>query len=211
MTTITVQIRGVQEEVQLSPGHYENGRKSLTLIDPMNFIPHSKATVNVDENEYPVKAEELLIKDYSENVGMLKSLVDADIIEDTGRTVPTGFVTVHVCTLTEEGWKLFPDETSSEPEKQRHEYLGEEERKIVSKMYKDGDGITIHFDFQNPDIRYVLDSPSMSPDEKADFIASFTVLLLMGMLKPVEMTQLSNSQIFILSDIGNEVTAAFTN
>lgn len=39
---------------------------------------------------------ETLVKDYSENEGMLEALVEARIVRDTGRVVPSGYVHLHI-------------------------------------------------------------------------------------------------------------------
>ena len=101
--------------------------------------------------------------------------------------------------------------------KARHEHLGEEERAVAAKLHKNGDGIVIYYDFEEPRLEYVKDSPSKSKgndptrEEGSDFLASFVILLMTGMLKPTKMPEFSNSQIFTLSDVGIEVTMAFTN
>lgn len=40
--------------------------------------------------DYNVDADQTFIKDFSENKGVLKSLIDAGIVEDLGMQVPTG-------------------------------------------------------------------------------------------------------------------------
>lgn len=46
-------------------------------------------------------ANETLVKDYSENTGMLAALVEAGVVVPTGRTVPSGYVDLQVVTITE--------------------------------------------------------------------------------------------------------------
>ena len=41
----------------------------------------------------------ILIKDYAENEGILAALVNAGIIEDTGKTVPVGHAQARLCRL----------------------------------------------------------------------------------------------------------------
>jgi hypothetical protein len=49
---------------------------------------------------------EVLVKDYSENEGMLEFLTENNIVMYTGRTVVSGFVELHICLLNpEEFWK----------------------------------------------------------------------------------------------------------
>lgn len=56
-----------------------------------------KATVCIPENSPP--AGFVLIKNWSENEGLLQELVNAKVVEDTRITVPTGFVEANLCKL----------------------------------------------------------------------------------------------------------------
>lgn len=71
---------------------YANGRVALQLIDAEDGCPIATATVNLPDEQ--VAPDETFIKDYSENAGMLEALLKAGIIERTGVTARTGFVTV---------------------------------------------------------------------------------------------------------------------
>ena len=59
--------------------------------------PVAIATVNIPD--YPLKEDEVLIKDYSENTGIMKVLLDAKVIEFTGKYVESGFTSIPVCKL----------------------------------------------------------------------------------------------------------------
>lgn len=83
-----VQFRGKDHEVQFSK--YPNGRLAIVIGDDF-----AVATVNVDDA--PLGAKHVLIKDYSENAGMLAALQEAGIVRRTGETVRTGFVALPVC------------------------------------------------------------------------------------------------------------------
>ncbi len=72
---------------------YDNGRIALRLVDEEG--PVATATVNLPEE--PLAADEVAIKTYSENEGMLESLLDAGIVEDTGRKAWAGRVQVPIC------------------------------------------------------------------------------------------------------------------
>src|SRR5690606_13888910 len=82
---------------RLKYGFYEdNGRIAIQLIHVETGELVSVATVNL-----PVKLrhDEVLIKDYSENEGMLEALVNAGVVEDTGKRVASGYVEIPVCRL----------------------------------------------------------------------------------------------------------------
>lgn len=78
--------------------HYvDNQRPALLLRLMETGEPVVKATVNLPDES--VAEKEVFIKDYSENEGILRALVGAGIIEDTGRTVPCGREVAHVAVL----------------------------------------------------------------------------------------------------------------
>lgn len=82
---------------------YSNGRTALELIaandtdDVCKGEPIAMATVNIPEET--LSPEEVIIKDYSENEGMLDVLLKAGIVELSGRSIRTGFVTCPICIL----------------------------------------------------------------------------------------------------------------
>ena len=79
-------------------GRYrDNDKLAITLIDPKNGEPAAVATVNlVGETVDPKNIDqEIAIKDYSENEGILAAMVDAEIISKPVRTV-RGFPIVHL-------------------------------------------------------------------------------------------------------------------
>lgn len=75
---------------------YSNGRVALLLHDA-DGDELAVATVNVPD--VALGANEVLVKDYSENKGMLASLEEAGIVRRTDRTVQSGFVALPVCEL----------------------------------------------------------------------------------------------------------------
>ena len=77
--------------------YYYNGRVHILLIDAHTREPIANCTVNVPEEKQ--NDDEVFIKDYSENVGMVDSLVEANIINRPHRFITTGFVTIPVCVL----------------------------------------------------------------------------------------------------------------
>lgn len=77
---------------------YEYGNGTCILIkvadtrEPMCF-----ATVNIPGAA--ISADEVIIKDYSENFGIFQTLIDANIIKDTGRQIEIGWVKCPVAKL----------------------------------------------------------------------------------------------------------------
>jgi hypothetical protein len=76
---------------------YGNGRPALQLVDASDGEPIATATVNLPD--LPAGPNQVFIKDYSENEGMLKALTEAGVVKPTGETVRSGFVEVPVCEL----------------------------------------------------------------------------------------------------------------
>ena len=84
-----------QWDCKINVRQYGNGRTALQLVDAKTSEPIATATVNVPDAI--LEDNEILIKDYSENTGMLNALVETGIVTDTGKRVETGFVTIPVC------------------------------------------------------------------------------------------------------------------
>jgi hypothetical protein len=88
--------------VSIRQRSYSNGRPSLELLcadenhEDFGF-PHSIASVNLPDVD--LEPYEILIKDYSENEGMLDFLTENNIVYVTGRVVRSGFVEIPICIL----------------------------------------------------------------------------------------------------------------
>lgn len=84
-------------------GKYNNGRTSIQLVasedgeDICEGEPIATASVNIPT--IPLASDEVMIKNYSENEGILEALTQANIVKPTGKCVDTGFVSVPVCKL----------------------------------------------------------------------------------------------------------------
>jgi len=108
----TTEIMATRERVQykewdceLQRLEYANKRVALTLVawadneetDIFQGEPIATATVNLPLEK--IEFDEVLVKDYAENQGMLQALIDANIIEKPHREIRTGFVHCPVCKL----------------------------------------------------------------------------------------------------------------
>jgi len=71
------------------------GRIALPLYDIADGSPVAVATLHMPE--LMLAADEVVIKDYSENEGLLDTLVAAGVVSTPLREVPSGFVTLYVC------------------------------------------------------------------------------------------------------------------
>jgi hypothetical protein len=74
---------------------YDNGRVALQLVDDEG--PVATATVNLPDAE--LGKNEVCVKDWSENQGMLEVLTAAGVVKQTGKTIRSGFVEVPICEL----------------------------------------------------------------------------------------------------------------
>lgn len=90
-------VRFKQWDCIVQKRRYENGRPALQLIDANDGSPIATATVNLPD--VPLGKNQVPVKSYSENEGMLDALVAAGVVKPTGQAVRTGFVEVSVCEL----------------------------------------------------------------------------------------------------------------
>lgn len=77
-------------DVELVERFYANGRLAIELIDANDGCPVMVATVNLPE--VPLSEGEIIIKDYSENEGVLDFLQSEGIVGPVLRTAQSGFV-----------------------------------------------------------------------------------------------------------------------
>ena len=91
--TKTVNFMGEELNVKLSK--YANGQNAMQLVD-QDGIPFMTASVAHDVN---IDDDCVIIKNYSENEGILEALIEAEIIEKPFCEIPTGFVTLYVAAL----------------------------------------------------------------------------------------------------------------
>ncbi len=78
--------------------HYLNGQTAIRLLNCEDGSPIACATVNVPT--YKLGAQEVIIKDWFENEGMLDALLKAGIVKDLNKRVSVGNALGHVCLIT---------------------------------------------------------------------------------------------------------------
>jgi len=99
--------------VRVELGKYANGRTRINLIDDSDNEPYCTATTNLPE--VLLLDNEVFIKDYSENEGVLDFLTTNNIVIATNKWATSGFVDVQVCTLNPESeWGVIPNLYSDE-------------------------------------------------------------------------------------------------
>ena len=107
-----INLRYGSYEAEMEVTTYNNGRTAIQLYDAEDGTPLMTASVNIPE--LPEEGIEMLcdklgidkrrfvlIKDWSENEGVLMSLEEAGVIDVSKSTIPTGFVHANVAFLKE--------------------------------------------------------------------------------------------------------------
>ena len=80
-------------------GRYSNGRLGIVFIDHITGEPLLKITVNVPEIQ--IMENEIIIKDYSENEGVARWLIDEKLVEPEFRTEANDFVFFLIFKITD--------------------------------------------------------------------------------------------------------------
>ena len=93
----TKHMHDVEAELVNNGGTYdliatENNGPDYTPGEPLMYI-------NVHIHGFRPDPGVILVKDYSENEGLLKCLVENDIVTDLGLGLPSGFVVLPACKL----------------------------------------------------------------------------------------------------------------
>jgi hypothetical protein len=83
--------------ISLVFGKYRNGQRAIEMIDEADGAPYAVASVAlVDEF---LSDDEVAIKNWSENAGVLESLIENEIVSAPIRYAYSGFVQVPICKL----------------------------------------------------------------------------------------------------------------
>jgi hypothetical protein len=88
---------GEQFNISLVFGQYRNGQRAIEMIDEADGAPYAVATVALVNEQ--LSADEVAIKNWSENDGVLESLIENEIVSAPIRYVSSGFVQVPICKL----------------------------------------------------------------------------------------------------------------
>lgn len=81
----------------LQKGRYIDNSIAILLIDEHNGGPVGKATVAIQGANH--KDNQIVVKDYSENEGMLDALKGIGLVTNVERWIETGWVKVPVCNI----------------------------------------------------------------------------------------------------------------
>ena len=92
---MTKPVKFMGEELTPIIGRYVNGQTNIRLVDQDGY-PFMTASVAHDVN---IDDDCVIIKNYSENEGILEALIEAGIIEKPFCEIPVNFVTLYVAAL----------------------------------------------------------------------------------------------------------------
>lgn len=74
---------------------YQDGRRALRLVHAADGSPMATASVNLPEE--PMAEDEMAIKSYSGNAGLLTRLIEKGIVSRPLRHVQSGYVEIPIC------------------------------------------------------------------------------------------------------------------
>jgi hypothetical protein len=83
-------------EIDIKMSKYTNGQHRMDFIDIEDGFPVLVASVSIQEN---ISSDEIAIKDYSENEGVLKFLMEKGIVSSPLKYFNSGFVRIPLCKL----------------------------------------------------------------------------------------------------------------
>ena len=92
---MTYNLSGESYQVYVTKAEYKNGGTAIQLTDAEDGFPFATATIWVEG----LAENEVAIKNYSENTGMLAFLVENEIVEPPHREINNGFIIIPVCKL----------------------------------------------------------------------------------------------------------------
>ena len=86
-----------EELLTAQHGRYANGQRRLVLYSVEDGMPYMTASVALQDTQ--LEDDEIAIKDYSENEGILRALIRAGIVEPSHGSVRQGFVRIPICRI----------------------------------------------------------------------------------------------------------------
>jgi hypothetical protein len=99
----TIKVRFQDWDCILIQHQYGNGRIALELIedvaDPEQEYAESIAICTINLPDQLINDGEVIIKNYSENVGILEALIKANVVSQPLCYLSSGFINAPVCKL----------------------------------------------------------------------------------------------------------------
>lgn len=97
MQTYKLKTKYAEYNCFLSIGKYSNGRVAISLMDQESGMKIMTATVNLPDID--LNPGDAIIKDYSDNEGVLQFGIDNKLWEYNRQKVNSGFVQCHIVKL----------------------------------------------------------------------------------------------------------------
>lgn len=92
-------VRFLGEDCPVTFAQYSNGQTAITLSCE-DGSPMATASVCLETHDgAPLRNDQTYIKEWGGNTGMVKALVDAGIVYDTGKLVKCGFCEASLVTI----------------------------------------------------------------------------------------------------------------
>jgi hypothetical protein len=82
--------------IDIKMSRYSNGQHRMEFIDSEDGLPVLVASSSIDES---LESDQIAIKDYSENEGVLKFLMEKGIVSSPLKYFNSGFVRIPLCKL----------------------------------------------------------------------------------------------------------------
>ena len=79
--------------------YYPNNRPAIVIFSPSG---DRLLTATINMPDVYLEPNEVIIKNYSENEGILESLINNGIVKLSGRLISTGFTNCEICTIIKE-------------------------------------------------------------------------------------------------------------
>lgn len=97
MTILHFHGQFLDTDVYLQVGKYGNGRIAIQALDTKDDMPAFTLTVNIPDEQ--INDDEVFIKDYAENQGVLAFARENGIVYDLIRFAKCGYADVPLCKL----------------------------------------------------------------------------------------------------------------
>lgn len=104
-TTIQSKMEYFKGLIRVTGTLYADGTSALVFTDDNTGEPVAKASVNMSAmqvHDAALPDDHVFIKNYSENEGVIQTLLDGKIVELTGQTMVNRFVTVQAVKIINE-------------------------------------------------------------------------------------------------------------
>lgn len=92
----------IDEPCVISIGEYANGRKAISIADVDGF-PMATATSNIPEWDAQLEEDDVIMKTYSENEGIMEDLIAQGVISEPHAEGSNGFANFPICKLLVKG------------------------------------------------------------------------------------------------------------